>query len=295
MLEQGLIQRLRRPRTRRLAADAARGRPHEPRTSSTPTLVCVGARSRARSCRASSLDAPGRGRREAALQEARRCSIPRRRPGARRRRSASATSSTPSALRVAAALAAKRGRDARGALARLGRCPTGVDAGARRRGARRGHDPRLLPLRPLPRATPTTTAPRASSSAWIARRRRADARRSRPRRDRRSPPRPPTAPATSRTCPRTRSPRRPSPTAPSEIAAAHEQRRGRGARPRGDRAPRHGRPRSPSRRAPTTEPRLIVAALRRRRRRRADRARRQGGDLRHRRDLDQALGAACTR
>ena len=104
-------------------------------------------------------------------------------------------------------------------------------------------------------------------------------------------PRRPTAPASSRPCPRTSSPRRTWPTAPARSPAptTSVERRGAGPRPRSTERGMGGL--APSPRAAREEPQLIVLRYCRRRRGRRDaRPRRQGRHLRHRRDLDQARG-----
>ena len=194
-------------------------------------------------------------------------------------------------LRVAAALAAKQRRDARRDARSPGCCPTAStrpSAGAalvegtilasyrfdRFRAARRRR-PAAAAARAPDRSPAPSDATRSSAEAEVARGRRRG-RQPRPRR--------------CRTCPRTSSPRRRSPTRAEEIAAAHDALEVEVLDREAIAAAGHGRAASPSRRAAATEPRLIVLRYAGGGARPADRPGRQGGDLRQRRDLDQAVG-----
>ena len=102
-----------------------------------------------------------------------------------------------------------------------------------------------------------------------------------------SPPRPPTGPASSRACRRTWSRRATSPTAPARSPTPTSRSPSRcWAGPRSSERGMGGL--AAVAKGSAEEPQLIALRYRGRRRGRDARAGRQGGDLRHRRDLDQA-------
>ena len=108
----------------------------------------------------------GRRRRQGRLQEALAALPAGGRRGCWSSGSASARTLDAERLRVAAALAAQGGRAAARRARSPGRCRSPSDDGRRRRGDRHRHDPRLLPLRPLPgQAAPRTTPPAAARVA----------------------------------------------------------------------------------------------------------------------------------
>ena len=190
-----------------------------PRPSSGADLVCV-ALFEGEELPAPFAEAPRRRATPRADPRRRRCFTPRPPRGCLSSGSASARTSSPSAR-----VSPRRSRCARRRGSRRARSPgslppDGEDPQAHRRRARRGHDPRLLPLRPLPDAPRRTSAkPLESRSLELLSREAVWRRASRPRG---SPPRPPTAPASCRTSPPT-SPRPPSsPSAPPRSPSAHD-------------------------------------------------------------------------
>ena len=185
------------------------------------------------------------------------------------------------------------GRQARGiASGRArwpGRYPTPSDPEAIAGGAGRGRDPRLLSLRPLPQAR--RGRPAAAARA-------AD--------DRSAPTRSPTAADAARIAAEAQNRARELQELPSNVATPSfladrvvgdrrhaREAQLRGARPRGDRRQEDGRPGGgqPGQRRGAAADRPALRG----RRRGADRPGRQGGDLRQRRDLDQAGDRRCTR
>ena len=177
-----------------------------PSASSTPTGR--GRRSPTARAAGRARRRPGRRRREAGASRSSPLLHPER-PDARAGRSGSATAEDVDAerLRVAAALAAKRGRGARGDARSPGLVPAGGDAAERAAALVEGTilaAYRFDRYRSARRRGPAAAAARAPG----ARRRRATPRRSsaEARVALVAAPRPPTAPASCRTCPRTSSP-----------------------------------------------------------------------------------------